>query len=80
MILHRHWLETELTPDELNMLLYIAQQDCEMSMDLDVLQCMKIQMLGRKLQRAETQIEEGSKEIFENLKKKLIEFANLQLQ
>lgn len=80
MILHRHWLETELTQDELSMLLHIAQLDCKTSIDLDVLQCVRLSILGKKLQQAESYIEEGSKEIYNNLKKKLIDFVNLQVQ
>lgn len=80
MILHEHWLKTELTADELNMLLHIAQLNCETSIDLDILPCVKLNILGKKLQQFETQVEEGRKEVYENLKKKLIDFVNLQVQ
>jgi hypothetical protein len=80
MILHKHWLENELTHDELCMLMYIAQQNCEVSMDIDTLQCIRLNNLSKKIQQVESQVEEGSKEIYENLKKKLIDFVNLQIQ
>lgn len=81
MILHRHWLENELTQDELNLLIQIVQHDSQMNVDIDVLQCVRIPILAQKLQQAIQQwIAEEQKPTFEKLRSKLVDFTNLQLQ
>jgi len=79
MLLHRHWLETELTSDELSMLIYIAQQNCEMNVDIVILQGFRLPRLIKKLQQCEAQVNEEGKEIYQSLRKKLLDFTNLQL-
>lgn len=80
MMLHRQWLESELTHDELSLLFAIVQQDSEFKFDMDSLQCIKMPVLGIKMQQAEGKLNESGKEIYQSLKTKLIDFTNLQLQ
>lgn len=61
------------------MLLYIAQQNCEMNVDIVVLQGFKLPRLVKKLQQCEAQVNEEGKEIYQSLKKKLIDFTNLRV-
>lgn len=80
MMLHRQWLESELTHDELSLLFAIMQQDSQFEFDLDSLQCIKMNILSKKMQQAESKLNECGKEIYQSLKTKLIDFTNLQLQ
>lgn len=80
MMLHRQWLESELTHNELSLLFAIVQQDSQFEFDVDSLQCIKLNVLGKKMQQIENNLNECGKEIFESLKTKLIDFTNLQLQ
>jgi hypothetical protein len=79
-MLHRQWLESELTHDELSLLFAIMQQDSQFEFDLDSLQCVKLNILGKKMQQTESKLNECGKEIYQSLKTKLIDFTNLQLQ
>ena len=80
MMLHRQWLESELTHDELSLLFAIVQQDSEFKFDMDSLQCVKMQVLGTKMQQVENKLNECGKEIYQSLKTKLIDLTDLQIQ
>lgn len=80
MKIDKRWLTQELTEDELSMFFAVASLSSTYSFDLDTIQAVRPQIMGRNMRDIVPLLNEEGQQVLENLKTKILDFESLGLQ